>query len=270
MRSSGGVVGIEVDRGRKVGALGHARADPHAERRRGLQRVDHVEVVRPGFGQVLPRMRAGVGGDETLLPIRRRPVGVMALQRRAVVLALVAEQLPERLDVGRIAHQAVPVVVRDLVAEMAEQRAVGLAHLPPHALALGIVGLGEVDGDEAVVVAGHHRLGRRAVRRQLRQEVERQPVLRILQLGLQRQPELEQRVEQPVLGELDPAASSPGSRRATDRGSSGCDGRPRRTARGCRPRPASCRRRTGSWRSSGSGPCAQPAPAGRACPLPGR
>ena len=64
---------------------------------------------------------------------------------------------------GASLHQAIPVVVRDLVAEMTEQGAVGLAHLPPHALAFGIVGLGQVDGDEAVVMAGHHRLGRRAV-----------------------------------------------------------------------------------------------------------
>ena len=34
-------------------------------------------------------------------------------------------------------------------------------------------------------------------------KVERQPMLRIVQLGRQRQPELEQRIEQPVLGELD-------------------------------------------------------------------
>ena len=86
---------------------------------------------------------------------------------------------------------------------MTEQRAVGLAHLPPHALAFGIVGLGQIDGDEAVVVAGHHRLGRRAVGRRRGQKIERQPVLGILQLGLQRQPKLEQRVEQPVLGDLD-------------------------------------------------------------------
>ena len=49
--------------------------------------------------------------------------------------------------------------MRDLVAEMAEQRAVGLAHLVPAPLALGVVGLGEVDGDEPVVVAGQHRRG---------------------------------------------------------------------------------------------------------------
>ena len=35
------------------------------------------------------------------------------------------------------------------------------------------------------------------------QKVERQPMLRIVQLGRERQPELEQSVEQPVLGELD-------------------------------------------------------------------
>ena len=49
----------------------------------------------------------------------------------------------------------------DLVAEMAEQRAVRLVQLVAAALALGVVGLGEVQRDDAVVVAGQHRLARR-------------------------------------------------------------------------------------------------------------
>ena len=136
---------------------------------------------------------------------------------------------------------------------MTEQRAVGLAHLPAHALALGIVGLGQVDGDQAAVVAGQHRFGRRAVRR--RRPESRTP-------GRARDPRawsgsgsrsLQQRVEQPVLGELRSCASSPGSRAGTGPGSSGCGGRPRRTARGCPPKPASCRRRAARWRNSDSG-----------------
>ena len=120
---------------------------PHAEaeRARRLQRVDHVEIVRPGFREILPRMRAGVGGDEMLRPVGGRPVRIVPLQRCRIVLALVAEHLPEFVDGGRIRDQPVPVIMRDLVPEMPEQRAVGLAHLRALALALDVVGLGEVD-----------------------------------------------------------------------------------------------------------------------------
>jgi hypothetical protein len=43
--------------------------------------------------------------------------------------------------------------VADLVAKVAEQRAVRLAHLHPNLLPKRIVRLGDVDGDHAVVVA---------------------------------------------------------------------------------------------------------------------
>ena len=55
-----------------------------------------------------------------------------------------------------VAHQHHPVVVADLVAEVAEHGAVGLAELVADPLAVGVVGLGQVDGDEAVLVAGGH------------------------------------------------------------------------------------------------------------------
>ena len=64
----------------------------------------------------------------------------------------------------------------DLVAEVAEQRAVGLVHLDAALSRIGVVGLGEVERDDAVLVAGHHRraAGQRA------QQVEHQAALRVL------------------------------------------------------------------------------------------
>ena len=132
----------------------------------------------------------------------RRAVGVMPLQRPRRSPALVAERsrgTPRcAADCG---HQAVPVVMRDLVAEMPEQGAIGLAHLAALALALGIVGLRQIDGDEAVVVPGQDRRCAAAAR-WIGEEIERQrrPDPRP---GGQRQPKAQQRVEQPVLGELD-------------------------------------------------------------------
>ena len=53
-----------------------------------------------------------------------------------------------------IAHQAIPVIMGDLVPEMTEQGPVGLAHLAALLLAMRVVGFGEVDGDGAVEMAG--------------------------------------------------------------------------------------------------------------------
>jgi hypothetical protein len=54
-----------------------------AEAARGVERVDHVQVVRPGLRPVLPRMRARVRADVTALPVAWRARRVMRLQRLA-------------------------------------------------------------------------------------------------------------------------------------------------------------------------------------------
>src|SRR4051812_20374141 len=99
-------------------------------------------------------MRAGVGRDEPLRPMRRRAVVIVVLQRLAVIRLLVAEYVAEFADERRVRDQPVPIVVRDLVPEVPEQGPVWLAHLAPRAFAFGIVGFREIDGDEAIVVAG--------------------------------------------------------------------------------------------------------------------
>ena len=60
----------------------------------------------------------------------------------------------------------------DLVAEVPEQRAVRLGHRDPQLLAVHVVALGEVEGDDAVVVAGEHLLVLAG------EQVERQAVVR--------------------------------------------------------------------------------------------
>jgi hypothetical protein len=81
---------------------------------------------------------------------------------------------------------------------MSEQRAVGLAHLVPPSLALGVIGLCKIDRDQPVLVAGQHR------GRPVGQKIERQP-FRILRLGGERQFQLQERVEEPVFRDLDRA-----------------------------------------------------------------
>jgi hypothetical protein len=77
-----------------------------------------MEIMCPGFREIFPRMRARIGGDETLRPVRCRPVGVIAFQRRLVVFALIAEQMAEFGKRRRIGDEMIPVIMRDLMAEM--------------------------------------------------------------------------------------------------------------------------------------------------------
>ena len=80
----------------------------------------------------------------------------MTLQRLPVVFPVVAEDGAALVEPSSIPHQPVPVVMTDLVPEVADQRPVGLAHLGAPLFALGVVSLRDVDGDEAVVMAGQH------------------------------------------------------------------------------------------------------------------
>jgi hypothetical protein len=70
----------------------------------------------------------------------------------------------------------------DLVAEMAEERAVGLSHVLAMALALGVVGLGDVDGDQALAMARHGLRILAKRRAGVGEEVEGEPGLRIFDL----------------------------------------------------------------------------------------
>ena len=88
----------------------------------------------------------------------------------AVVLAVVAEHRPASVEPAAVADQPVPEIVAGLVAEVAEQGAIGFVHGHTALLAVGVVGFGQRDGDEAVVMSRHDfgavSLG------QLRQEIE--------------------------------------------------------------------------------------------------
>ena len=104
-------------------------------------------------------MGARIGADETIHPVGRRTVSVVALERRGVVWRLVAEGLAKRADPALVLDQPVPVeIMPDLMAKVADEGAVGLVHGLASRLALRVVGLGDVDRDEPVVVPREHRL----------------------------------------------------------------------------------------------------------------
>ena len=99
------------------------------------------------------------------------------------------------------AIEAVPVIVPDLVAKVAEQRAVRLAHLAAAAFALGVVGFREIDRDHAAGVTGQHRppIG---CGNGIAEKLECQSV-GTLRLGGERKAKLKQGIEQAMLGDLD-------------------------------------------------------------------
>src|SRR5690606_37214853 len=107
-----------------------------------------MQVVRPGFGKVLPGVGAGVGAHIPLAPIRLWPVGIVCLQGRGVVASLVAEHRLEGTMPDAVPDQAVPVVVAGLMAEVTEDRPVGLCDALPMALPRCVDGLGNVDCDQ--------------------------------------------------------------------------------------------------------------------------
>lgn len=153
----GGTVGILAPGGdRFAWAL---QAELHLEVGGGFQQVHQVQVVGPGLGPVFPWVHGGVAADVVRGPVGGWAGGVVALQGLAVVGAFVAEQLAKLLQGGGIVREEqVPVKVAHFVPQVAEQGAVGLVQVGAPAGALGVVGFGDVEGDEAVGVAGHHGL----------------------------------------------------------------------------------------------------------------
>ena len=96
-------------------------------------------------------------------------------------------------------------MMADLVAEMAQQRAVGFVHAGAPIFALGIVGFAQGNGDDAIVVAGHHPLAGLGI---VGEEAEGEAMLAVLVTGMERQVQPDQGIEQALLGALNglPAA----------------------------------------------------------------
>src|SRR6516164_9438067 len=124
------------------------------------------------------------------------------LQRFSIVGPLVPEYSPEFIVLCRAGHEAIPIVMRDLVAKMPEQGPVGLLHLATTPLSLGVIRLRKIDCNHPVGVARHN--GRSTGRRHgnIRQEIKSQPI-RIFHSCPHWKTKSEQRVKQSVLSNLD-------------------------------------------------------------------
>ena len=77
----------------------------------------------------------------------------MAGQRLAVISAFITKQFAEPRQPFGIANHHVPVVMTDLMAEVPQQRAIGLVHRLAMLFPVVAVCLGDVDRDETVVYA---------------------------------------------------------------------------------------------------------------------
>jgi hypothetical protein len=66
-----------------------ARRQPQAELPRCLERVDHVQIVGPGLGPVFPRVAGGISTHIVVRPVRWWPRGIVLLQRRVIIVALI-------------------------------------------------------------------------------------------------------------------------------------------------------------------------------------
>ena len=153
----------------------------------GVQAVDDVQVMGPGFGPVFPGVGAGVGADKSLGPVGRRTLLVVLLQRLGIVCAFIPEQGAERFEPLAIPDQPIPVIVPDLVAEVADQGAVGLVHGRANLLAPGVIGFFRVKGNQAAGVAGHYPLAFLGGV----QDIEGQAVLRVLLFRLNREAQVQ-------------------------------------------------------------------------------
>ena len=99
----------------------------------GLNPVSYTHL------KIFPRVRRGIGGDKTVLPVCGRSFAVMALESGGVILRIIAEQAPAVFQAATTVDQYVPEIMPGFVAEMAEQGTVGFAHLGPLLFALYIV-----------------------------------------------------------------------------------------------------------------------------------
>src|SRR5580692_2698611 len=96
----------------------------------------------PYLRPVFPGVGAGIGTDEIVLPVRWWSLAVVPVQSLLVIDALITEQFPKGAVSRGVLHQAIPVVVADLVAEMAEQGPIRFVLPRALALPVHIVGFG--------------------------------------------------------------------------------------------------------------------------------
>src|SRR5579863_4236677 len=153
---------------------------------RRFERVDHVQIVSPRLSPIFPGMHGRIGADETLFPTRWGTLAVVALQGLLIIRALVAEKLAKIGDAGTVQDQPIPEIVANLVTEMPQKGAVWFLLQRALCLAMHIVRLGDIDGDQSIVMTCEYTLGIPGTR--ILQELEREARAGDTVLRFDRQP----------------------------------------------------------------------------------
>ena len=83
--------------------------------RSGFQGIGHMQIVRPGFGPVLPGMRTRIGADEPLRPVCRRTPLVIPRQSRAIICTLVPEEVAKSVEPVTGLEQPFPIIINEPV-----------------------------------------------------------------------------------------------------------------------------------------------------------
>ncbi len=102
-----------------------------------------------------------------------------------------------------VGQKAIPEIVSDFVAQMTEQGTVGFTHAHAALFAEGVVGLGQIERDDAAVVSGHHGLRVPDVVGDFREKIECQTRFGHFVPGRQGKSQAQQGIEQMMLGAFD-------------------------------------------------------------------
>jgi hypothetical protein len=148
-------IGVDIDGNRQRLAVSRSRTTMETEGCSHFQSVYDMQVMRPCLREIFPGMRTRIGADVIRLPIRRRALAVMFLQRRTIIRGFVTEPGAARVDETAIGDEAVPEIMSDFVPKMPEESSVWFAHRNAAPLALDIICLDHSYRNNAVVMARH-------------------------------------------------------------------------------------------------------------------
>jgi hypothetical protein len=81
------------------------RIDFDTEGRGDFQGVDDMQIMRPGLGEILPRVGTGIEADEIVAPGAVVRAGIMGPQRLGVIGPFVAEMVAEGAQRGAARSQ---------------------------------------------------------------------------------------------------------------------------------------------------------------------
>ena len=176
---------------------------PHAEAADRGERVNDMEKMGKGFREILPRMHRGIGGN-IFISRSCSDLVVMPLHRVFVRYAFIAKEVPEPIYLLCSRDEARPIIMANLMAEVPKKRAIGFSEARPHPLALNVVCLQNIEGDQPILMSGGNLDGPRFFAHWIVKEIEGEPRCCSRSKGfclrLKRKTHVQQRMKHSALG----------------------------------------------------------------------